>query len=93
VQVLTSVQLSPNAIDDGQLLAESLVEPSARGITGDKMTVDGGYTGGTGETACRDHQVQLLPTQIRGRRTAPARWGWEEYTWLLDDDDIPRLVV
>jgi hypothetical protein len=93
VQLLTSVQVAPNTTDDGLLLADSLAEQSDRGITVDKMTVDGGYTGETGETACRDHQVQMLPTRIRGRRTAPDRWGWEKYTWLSDDDDIPRLVV
>ncbi len=93
VQLLTSVQLAPNVTDDGQLLAESLAEQSARGITVKQITVDGGYTGETGETACRDHQVQMLPTRIRGRRTAPERWGWEEYTWLLDDDDLARMVI
>jgi hypothetical protein len=93
VQLLTSVQLAPNATDDGQLLADSLAEQSGRGIRIDQMTVDGGYTGETGETACRDHKVQMLPTRIRGRRTAPDRWGWEEYTWLLDNDDLPRRVV
>jgi hypothetical protein len=93
VQLLTSVQLAPNVTDDGQLLAESLAEQSARGITVKQITVDGGYTGETGETACRDHKVQMLPTRIRGRRTAPKRWGWEEYIWLLDDDDLPRRVV
>jgi len=93
VQLLTSVQVAPNTTDDGQLLADSLVEQSGRGITIKQMTVDGGYTGETGEKACRDHQVQMLPTRIRGRRTAPNRWGWEKYTWLSDDDDIPRLVV
>jgi hypothetical protein len=93
VQLLTSVQLAPNTTDDGQLLADSLEEQSGRGITVDKMTVDGGYTGETGETACRDHQVQMLPTRIRGGRTALNRWGWEEYTWLLDDNDLPWKVV
>ena len=93
VQLLTSVQLAPNATDDGQLLADSLAEQSGRGITVKQMTVDGGYTGKTGETACRDHQVQMLPTRIRGRRTASDRWGWEEYTWFLDNDDLPRRVV
>ena len=93
VQLLTSVQLAPNATDDGQLLADSLAEQSGRGIRIDQITVDGGYTGETGETACRDHQVQMLPTRIRGRRTASDRWGWEEYTWLLDNDDLPQRVV
>lgn len=93
VQLLTSVQLAPNTTDDGQLLKDSLAEQSARGITIKKMTVDGGYTGETGETACQDHGVQMLPTRIRGRQTAPDRWGWEEYTWLLDDDDRPWRVV
>ena len=93
MQLLTSVQLAPNNTDDACLLAESLADQSARGITVKKITVDGGYTGETGETACRDHQVQMLPTRIRGRRTAPERWGWEEYTWLLDNDDLPRRVV
>ena len=34
-----------------------------------------------------------MPTRIRGRRTASDRWGWEEYTWFLDNDDLPRRVV
>lgn len=93
VQLLTSIQLAPNSTDDGRLLVESLSEQSARGIMVRKLTVDGGYTGEIGEKACRDHRVQMLPTRIRGGRTAPGRWGWEEYTWLLDDDDLPRMVV
>jgi hypothetical protein len=93
VQLLTSVQVAPNTTDDGQLLADSLAEQRARGIRVDQITVDGGYTGETGETACRDHKVQMLPTRIRGRRTASDRWGWEEYTWLLDDNDLPWRVV
>ncbi|GMQ79330.1 MAG: hypothetical protein BMS9Abin02_1909 [Anaerolineae bacterium] len=78
VQLLTSVQVAPNTTDDGQLLAESLAEQSARGITVNQITVYGGYTGETGETAYRDHQAQMLPARIRGRRIASDRWGWEE---------------
>jgi hypothetical protein len=88
-----SIQLAPNSTDDGQMLAESLAEQTARGIAVERMTVDGGYTGQKGEQACQSHQVQMLPTRIRGRRSAPDRWGWEEYTWLLDKDGCPQQVV
>jgi hypothetical protein len=93
VQLLTSVQAAPNATDDGPQQADLLAEQSASSIWVDQMTVDGGYTGEKGEIACKEHKLQMLPTRIRGRRTAPDRWGWEECIWLLDDNDLPRMVV
>jgi len=93
VQLITSVQTASNNTDDGQLLAQSLDNQAKRGIDVDKVTVDGGYTGATGEQACDDHQVEMHPTRIRGGRTPSDRFGWDAYEWQFALDDRPTQVT
>ncbi|MBK8989649.1 MAG: transposase [Chloroflexi bacterium] len=69
VQLITSVQTAPNCVDDGQLLADTLIDLAQRQVVIDQATVDGGYNGPTSEAACRQHCVQLRPTTIRGGQT------------------------
>lgn len=92
VQLITSVQTATNVTDDGQLLARALDEMAARQIEVDKVTSDGGYNGPVSEEACRKHQVQLQPTTIRGGQGAANRFGWEAYTWILNEEGRPVQV-
>ena len=93
LQLITDVQLEPNVTDDAVLLAQALDDQARRGITVTKVTTDGGYTGEQAESACQKHQVELRATRMRGGRSTPPRWGWEEYTWELDDEGQPTHVT
>ncbi|MCB9433803.1 MAG: transposase [Ardenticatenaceae bacterium] len=92
VQLIISVQTASNQTDDGQLLAQSLVEQAERGHQVDKMTVDGGYTGSKSEEACDAHGTELHPSRLRGGKSQGKHWGWEQYSWQLTDDGIPEQV-
>jgi hypothetical protein len=93
VQLITDVQVEPNRADDAQLLEQSLDNQAARGIEVSKMTTDGGYTGPRGEAACEKHNVTLRATRMRGGCGASDRWGWQEYTWEVNDDGMPVCVT
>jgi hypothetical protein len=93
VQLITDVQIEPNRADDTTLLEQSLDDQARRGIEVDQVTVDGGYTGPNGEAACAKHKVVLRATRMRGAHSAPDHWGWEEYTWELEDDGTPISVT
>ena len=92
VQLITSVQTATNTTDDGQLLADTLDDLAARQIAIEQATVDGGFNGPTSEDACRQHGVKLRPTTIRGGQSAAGRFGWEAYTWTLDEAGQPSQV-
>lgn len=92
VQLITSVQTAPNYVDDGQLLANTLADLADRQVAIDQATVDGGYNGPTSEDACRQHGVELRPTTIRGGQTKEGVFGWDAYTWILDEAGQPIQV-
>lgn len=93
LQLITDVQLEPNVTDDAVLLAQALDAQARRGIKVNKVTTDGGYTGEQAESACQKHQVELRATRMRGGTTTAPRWGWEKYTWELDDEGRPTHVT
>lgn len=93
VQLITDVQVEPNHTDDATLMEQSLDDQAERDIDVEQVTTDGGYTGPRGEEACEKHDVELRATRMRGGRSAADRWGWEEYTWEVDDEGIPMRVI
>lgn len=93
IQLITDVQVEPNQTDDATLMEQSLDDQAEREIGVDRVTTDGGYTGPQGEAACEKHKVELRATRMRGGRSAADKWGWEEYTWELDDEGRPIRVT
>jgi hypothetical protein len=89
MQLITSVQTAPNVTDDGQLLADALDDLANRHIAIEEVTVDGGFNGPTSEEACQEHEVTLRPTTIRGGQTKEGRFGWDEYSWEMDEKGNP----
>lgn len=92
-QLITDLQVEPNRTDDATLLEQSLEGQAERGIEVERLTTDGGYTGPDAERACRRHGVELRATRMRGGRSAPDRWGYEEYTWETDDEGRVTYVT
>ncbi len=92
VQLITMVQVAPNTTDDEQFLVEGLPELKERTDL-DALWTDGGYTGPDAEDALRQEQVEHIPTNLRGRRTAPDRLGLETFSWEIDADGTPVTVT
>jgi hypothetical protein len=92
VQLITMVQVAPNTTDDEQFLVEAVPELKERTDL-DALWTDGGYTGPDAEDALREEQVEHIPTNLRGRRTAPDRLGLETFSWEVDADGTPVSVT
>ena len=70
VQLLTDVSVHPNMAADDVILAERVSQIKER--TGlEEMVVDGNYSGEKSETACREEDVKLIPTEVKGRKLPP----------------------
>jgi hypothetical protein len=93
IQLITDVQVEPNRTDDATLMEQALDNQAEREIEVDRVTTDGGYTGPQGEAACEKHDVELRATRMRGGHSAADKWGWEEYTWEVDDEGTPVSVT
>jgi len=92
VQLITMVQVAPNTTDDEQFLVEGLPELKERTDV-EALWTDGGYTGPDAEEVLRQEQVEHIPTNLRGRRTAPDRLGLETFSWEIDADGTPVTVT
>jgi len=93
VQLITGLEVEGNRTDDADLLVENLAHQRERDIPVEQVTVDGGYTGPTAEAACETHGVELRPTRLRGGQSSAAHWGWEAYTWEVDEEGQPLRVT
>ena len=70
VQLLTDISVYPNMAADDVILAERIPEIKER--TGlEEMVVDGNYSGEHSETACSKEGVNLIPTEVKGRKLSP----------------------
>jgi len=92
VQLITLVQAAPNTTDDQQFVVEGLSDLKARTDL-EALWTDGGYNGADAEETFRQEQVEHIPTNIRGRRTAPDRLGLETFSWEVDADGTPVTVT
>jgi hypothetical protein len=92
LQLITMVQAAPNTTDDEQFLVEGLPELKERTDL-EALWTDGGYTGPDAEDALRKEQVEHIPTNLRGRRTAPEHLGLETFSWEVDADGMPTAVT
>jgi hypothetical protein len=91
LQLITQVQVAPNSSDDQQFVADGLPDLKAR-MDLEAMWTDGGYTGQKAEETFRQENVEHIPTNIRGRKTAPDRLGLETFTWKVDKKGKPLAV-
>jgi hypothetical protein len=67
VQLLTDISVYPNTAADDVILAERI--PGIKERTGvEEMVVDGNYSGEKSEVACSQENVNLIPTEVKGRK-------------------------
>jgi hypothetical protein len=69
VQLLTDIAVYQNVASDEAILAERLADLKER--TGlEELVTDAGFTGEVSEEACKEEEVELIPTEIKGRRAS-----------------------
>lgn len=92
LQLITKVQVAPNNVDDGQLLAEALPNLKERTKV-ETMVTDGGYGGEVSDQALQEHGVALIQTAIRGRSPAPDKVHLSQFTIKFNDEGKPTKVT
>lgn len=88
LQLITSVQVAPNTTEDSTLLAAAVPELKAR-MDLDTLHVDGSYASPAADAVLAAHQVDLVPTAIRGRQPTPGRIGLADHELHLDAQRVP----
>ena len=69
VQLLTDIAVYQNVASDEAILVERLADLKER--TGmEEMITDAGFTGEVSEKVCKEEGVELIPTEIKGRRAS-----------------------
>ena len=88
LQLITKVQVAPNATDDSQLLVEAL--PNLKERT-DLKTIftDGGHAGPTADTVLQQQGVEQVQTAIRGRNPNPDKLHLSDFAIRFDEDGKP----
>ncbi|MBW1971070.1 MAG: transposase [Deltaproteobacteria bacterium] len=88
LQLITKVQVAPNATDDGQLLVEALPNLKERN---DLKTIftDGGHAGPTADTVLQQQGVEQVQTAIRGRNPNPDKLHLSDFLIRFDEDGKP----
>jgi hypothetical protein len=67
VQLLTDISVYPNMAADDVILTERISQLKERtGVA--ELIVDGNYSGEKSESACLNETVNLIPTEIKGRK-------------------------
>jgi hypothetical protein len=67
VQLLTDISVYPNMAADDVILTERISQIKERTRV-EELIVDGNYSGEKSETACCKEGVNLIPTEVKGRK-------------------------
>lgn len=90
-QLITGVQVAPNARDDSLLLAEAL--PGLKARTGvERLVTDGAYASSDNDALLAEYGVTLIPTGIRGRRVDGGRFHLSDFTIERGEDGAPQRI-
>ena len=80
VQLLTDISVYPNMVADDVILTERIPEIKERtGI--EELIVDGGYSGEKSETVCKQESVNLIPTEVKGRKLQAEKISLAEFSF------------
>ena len=80
LQLITKVQVAPNNIDDGQMLAEGLSDLKARTAL-DTLVTDGGYDSKISTNALQSQKVYHIQTAIRGMQPNPNKFSLADFNF------------
>jgi hypothetical protein len=92
IQLITKIQVAPNNVDDGQLLAEAL--PNLKERTSlETLITDGGYGSEVSDEALQEHEVTLIQTAIRGLQPAPNQFSLSDFDIQPDEKGKPNTIT
>jgi Transposase DDE domain/Transposase domain (DUF772) len=92
IQLITKVQVAPNNIDDGQLLAEALPNLKARTDL-DTLVTDGGFGSEVSDAALQEQDVTLIQTAIRGALPNPDKFTLADFDIQQDEQGHPTALT
>jgi hypothetical protein len=93
VQLITKVQVAPNNVDDGQLLAEALPNLQARSDL-ETLVTDGGFGGQASDQALQDAQtVTHIQTALRGAQPNPEKFSLSDFNIQPDEQGHPSQIT
>ena len=92
IQLITKVQVAPNNVDDGQLLAEAL--PNLKERTSiETMITDGGYGSEVSDEALQKQEVTLIQTAIRGAQPKADKFSLSDFVIEQNEKGDPSLIT
>jgi hypothetical protein len=92
IQLITKVQVAPNNVDDGQLLAEAL--PNLKERTDlDTLVTDGGFGSEVSDAALQEQEVTLIQTAIRGAQPDPDKFTLADFGIQSDEKGDPATLT
>ncbi|MGC1375762.1 MAG: transposase [Anaerolineales bacterium] len=92
IQLITKVQVAPNNIDDGQLLAEALPNLKARTDL-DTLVTDGGFGSEVSDAALQEQNIVLIQTAIRGAQPDPDKFTLADFDIQQDEQGHPTALT
>jgi len=92
IQLITKVQVAPNNVDDGQLLAEALPNLKERTAL-ETMITDGGYGSEVSDDALQEHEVTLIQTAIRGAQPSAGKFSLSDFVIEQNEKGDPNLLT
>ena len=92
IQLITKVQVAPNNVDDGQLLAEAL--PNLKDRTSiETMLTDGGYGSEVSDEALQEQAVTLIQTAIRGAQPSAEKFSLSDFVIEQNEKGAPSQIT
>jgi hypothetical protein len=91
-QLVTHIQVAANTAEDADLLVEAL--PNLKQRTDlETLYTDGGYGSSAVDQALQEHQVQNIPTAIKGRKPDQDKFGLADYVFQVDEQGNPTHLT
>jgi hypothetical protein len=91
-QLITQVQVAPNQVEDSDLMIAAIPELKQR-MDLETLHTDGGYGSPEADQALQEHQVELIPTAIKGRNPDQDQFGLAAYAIQIDKKGVPTQVT
>ncbi len=92
IQLITKVQVAPNNVDDGQLLAEALPNLKERTCL-ETLITDGGYGAEVSDDALHEQEVTLIQTAIRGAQPSADKFSLSDFVIEHNEKGDPNALT
>jgi hypothetical protein len=91
-QLIVQVQTAPNTTEDADLLIAAVPELKAR--TGvETLYNDAAFCSPAADEVLREHHVEQVPTDLRGRSPNPERLGLADFAIQCDAEAVPAQIT